>query len=192
MKNAIIICLMALLSVSALSQTTNDDRINLKSGKVIKCNIISIDSVQMSINYYVSGQRSSVPLSQVASYSWDGVINAKYPSSVKTEQSKPEYITSPIEDKNSAGQQLIKFANNAQTGLTLEIIGSVVTSASILSNNAKTQKIMIASGITLSTIGFIVHIASYSKARKAGELLQIKENMALKISDTGLGLALTF
>lgn len=78
-KGIVIICILALQCTLLSAQTTEKDRIHLKTGKTIKCTIGVLDSLQMTLHYSILGQSSVIPLSQVASYEWDDVINAKYP-----------------------------------------------------------------------------------------------------------------
>lgn len=70
-----------------------------------------------------------------------------------------------------AGNQMIMFANTAQAGIILTVLGSGVIAASALPNVAE-PNILIAGGAIIFGIGLVTHIVSFVNIRKAGKILQ--------------------
>lgn len=187
---------MALLSLASYAQNVDRDRINLKTGKTIKCTISAIDSVSMNLLYSVMGVPDKVYIKEIASYTWNGKVNAGLPKRVN----EVNAITNdqPFHNDVSAGPLLMKFASQAQTGIVIMIVGTAVTNSAWLlkadasdpDKHLRNQKTLVYAGLGITAAGLIVHLVSYSQARKAGELLKIKDNLAVGIGDNGLGLVL--
>lgn len=187
---------MALLSTATFAQTVEKDRINLKTGRTIKCTISNIDTVSMNILYSVMGQQDKVSIKEIASYTWNGEVNAGLPKKINN---KVYAVNSdqPKQGNVNTGPLFIKFANQSQTGLGLMIAGNVISISSIFIKNEKDRiketnmrNVVNAIGIGVSLTGTIVFIASFSNMRKAGEIVKIKDNLALGVCGDGIGITL--
>jgi hypothetical protein len=193
MKKLFIILVSVMLISNITFAQKAKDIINLKTGESIKCIIQKVDTVDYSLTYIdaVLNVQKVISLDYVGSYSIDGVINAGLPI-VKSKVIIP-ISASPITQKkinNDAGAQLVKFANQAQTGIVMMIAGSIITSASMLTDNSETQKVLVYSGLAVSTVGLIINMASYANARKAGKIMQLSQDLSMHATQDGIGLAM--
>ena len=192
MNKLIMIFFFVITSLGAYSQVTKDV-INLKDGKTIKCTITAIDTLSRTISYRTLESVLAIPLNKVASYTWNGIVNAGLPT--KKAVSLPIEIL-PQEQSNvqDAGSMIVKFSDQAQTGLGLMIAGNVISITSVfiknesdLAKETNTRNLINAVGVGVSLVGTIVFISSFNQSRKAGQLLKIKDNIALGIGDNGIG-----
>ncbi len=195
MRNLIIILLF--MAPVVLTAQSKDNFIYLRTGEQIRCSFIELDSINNQLNFKAarSNVLRSVAMSEVGSYIINGVVNAGIKSIVLPPSKAPAF--KPLSASCSeAGQQLIKFADNAQAGIGLLIAGSIITLSSALvvksdystnlSGAEKDQKIsrtLLATGSAVSALGFIIHLSSYSNARKAGQIL-------LNSTQDGVGVAI--
>lgn len=209
MKRMLFVVIIAMLSSHAMAQILNN-RINLKTGEVIKCSVIIIDTLNQSLNYTVSktGMHGVVAIKDVGSYYLNGRLNPYTPGKEKTEKEKFEEIKQAIvtnpsisnDQFNATGRQLIKFADNAQLGMGLVLVGSCISTVPwFLKYDGKTEedlekynnKQMTIAGIGLgvSTIGMIVFIVSFNNARNAGEIMTLSDKLSLNVNGDGVGMA---
>lgn len=202
MKKLVLVLVVVLFAGFASAQK---DVINLKDGTVIKCKIVSVDTLSKSISYLSKdlNEKFSIELSKVGSYEMDGEINKGMPVKEKPAPVAPltedQLYSQPDARNKAAGLNFIKFADQAQTGIFMMMVGTAISTlpwilssddTSDASATENKQKTVAYIGMGVSLIGFIVHISSFSKARKAGEIMQINENLSVNVTDCGLGLVI--
>lgn len=195
------ICLLLLAGLSLAAQT-NYDEIRLRNGEIIKCNIseVNLDTYTIFYSNLKTGGESAVSLNEVGSYVWDGEINKGLPKPVLMKKQsvldEPD-IYAGDHNLHEAGVQLTKFADLAQAGIVSSLVGSAFVAASftIFSEDQldpdkfkQERKLTSIGGYVLIGAGFIMHAASYSNARKAGEKLKLSRNIALNSNTDGIGL----
>jgi hypothetical protein len=84
---------------------------------------------------------------------------------------------------HDAGQNLVRFSNQAQLGIGLMIVGPLISMASTKTSLKQVQNIYIGTGAVVATAGLITWVLSYNKTRRAGQTL-------LNINPDGLGIAI--
>lgn len=201
MKNFFFILL--LLAGLSLAAQTNYDEIRLRNGEIIKCKILEINLDTYTIFYsnLKTGGESAVSLNEVGSYVWDGEINKGLPKPGLMKKEKLGIYDNAFYsgDHNliEAGNELIKFADISHGAIALSIVGNSLLLTSFLFEindqldtdkfNRQQRSIRIA-GFSIIGAGLIMHIVSYSRARKAGQKLKLSRNIALNTNADGVGL----
>lgn len=182
----------------------SENRINLKSGEVLKCSSITYDSINQSLNYvlkkgYLAG---NVGLDKVGSYVVNGVTNA-FSGQTNTVIVKKTMING-VEVKDDSPQieanSLVMFANNAQTGIGIMLAGTLISASpwfikypaanGDFEKYQNTQKTLAIVGTSVSLVGLIVFISSFDKARDAGYEIPITKNVNLSMTGNGLGVSI--
>lgn len=211
MKRIIFVFIIALLSSQAMAQILNN-RINLKTGEIIKCSVITIDTLNQSLNYTVTktGIHGVVLITDVGSYYINGRLNPYIPGKENNPNEEMEAMKQAIitnttisdDQLNASGRQLVKFADNAQLGMAFILAGSIVTTLpwfikqpdenaspdDIETFNNK-QMVISAIGLGVSTLGMIVFITSFNNARNAGEIMTLSDKLSLNVNGNGIGMA---
>lgn len=209
MKKLFLFLAVGLLCVSGLFAQKANDFFIYKSGQVVNCIILDIDSVDNSIKYKLNNQSS------IKFESLDKILTVQnYKSeandgSIKDTQAQTE--NTPFEGElrlnanqmlDLAGYQLTKFAKKAQTGNSLMLMGTIISvcpllikdsygSTGIVSKSRDDLRLTFAGiGIAVSTIGVIVQYISFSHARNAGKLMQLNDKVSLNATQDGIGLAM--
>lgn len=100
-------------------------------------------------------------------------------------------------DRNlqKAGDELIKFSNNAQIGFGLMFAGTVsMVLPNMLDSEGKDpdavenrRVTLTAAGVVASAVGLVVLITSFSNARNAGKLLKVNDKLSLNQTNDGIG-----
>ncbi len=196
------IFLVLMIALSAEFASAQMDVINLRDGTVIKCKIVSVDTVSKSITYmdkYLV-KKTTIELSKVGSYELDGEVNKGMPQKTPVVAEKKTDVEIDLTNSSTgkAGLHLMKFADQAQTGILLTMAGSLVSILPYTMTNdnpedykkfEKKQRNVAIIGVGISLVGFVVYLTSFSHARKAGEIMRISDGFSFNITDSGVGLA---
>jgi hypothetical protein len=195
-----LILAFALIALFLGAKAQSNDFITLRTGKIFECKITSIDTTNKTLTCSnLEGESIGiVPFSKIIRYNIDGV---NYP--ISDDNVSLAFDSRILTNKYKTGGDLIKFANQAQTGIGLMLVGTLIsTSAFLINTNKDTQEevdkaqsnqnIMIYTGLAVSTVGFIVHLASFKNARNAGKLMQLSDEVSLNVTDYGVGLVKNF
>ena len=196
------IFLVLMIALSAEFASAQMDVINLRDGTVIKCKIVSVDTVSKSITYmdkYLV-KKTTIELSKVGSYELDGEVNKGMPQKTPVVAEKKTDVEIDLTNSSTgkAGLHLMKFADQAQTGILLTMAGSLVSILPYTMTNdnpedykkfEKKQRNVAIIGVGISLVGFVVYLTSFSQARKAGEIMRISDSFSFNVTDSGVGLA---
>lgn len=183
------------------AQNTNStfkDSINLKSGELIYCKIDKVDSTTNTITFHNNKVNAyqEVAFIDIISFTKiqpeSGVVVSESVIPIgSVTQLNQQYVNRSV--NNTAGDQLIKFANQAQTGIVLMLFGSIITTGSFFiepkddgKNTAGNTVAVLGMGLSLT--GYIIHTVSYSRARNAGELMKLSNSVSLNSTQEGVGL----
>jgi hypothetical protein len=209
MKKLVFFLAVSLLFVSGLFAQKANDFIIYKSGRIVKCKILNVDSVDNNIKYQLS---KSSPIRKV---SMDKILafhiykSEANDGSNKINQGQTENTPNVGEirltdnqELDLAGCQLTKIANLEQTGTSLVIMGAVISVGSLLMNGkygmSEVEKkskenlrlTFTGIGLAVSAIGIIVQVVGYSNARNAGKLLQLNDRVSLNATQDGIGITM--
>jgi hypothetical protein len=209
MKKLFLFLAVGLLCVSGLFAQKANDFFIYKSGHIVNCIILEVDSVENNLKYKLR-KSSSIrfePLDKILAFYIDK-SEAKDGFNINNQgQNEDKLALGDIklvdnQEIDLAGYQLLRFADNAQTGTSLMLVGTLMSVGSLIlkdefeilgvkiKSTENSRHTIAGIGLVVSTVGAIVQLVGYSNARNAGKLMQLNDRVSLNTTQDGIGLAM--
>jgi len=173
-----------LLSISTLSAQEYNDKIVIGTDTII-CRITSANAANIVYKHLPIGEKK-----EITSFKKTTSVVAYYKQGKWVECIVAVITAMPpiTPNKITPGDELLRFRGIYYTGATISIVGFSVAALSAYSDNPK--KGVVYTGLGVSLVGFIIKLVSFSRAGKAGKLLN--RGVTATVNNNGVGVAYRF